>query len=71
MLSRRTKRKTLAGDYVDFDVILTEVTTNTGEVPLATKDSGSGPKRRNVGDIGSWLQAWSAYAATVLPADPA
>ena len=71
MLSRRTKRKILAGDYVDSDVILTEVTTNTGGVPMATKASVSGPKHRNVRDIGLWLQAWSAYAATVLLADPA
>ena len=28
MLSRRTKRKILAGEYVDFDTILTKVTTN-------------------------------------------
>ena len=71
MLSRTTKRKTLAGDYVDFDVIRTEVTTNTGEVLMATKNSGSGSNRRNVRDIGSWLQAWAAYASTVLLADPA
>ena len=71
MLSRRTKRKILAVDYVDFDVILTEVTTNTGGVSIGTKASVSSPKRRNVRNIGSWLQAWSAYAATVLLADPA
>ena len=65
MLSRRTKRKILASDYVDFDVILTEVTTNTGGVPMAMKASVSGPKCRNVRDIGLWLQAWSAYAATL------
>ena len=71
MLPRRTKRKILAGDYNDFDVILTEVTTNSGGVPMATKASVSGPNRRTVRDIGSWLQVWSAYAATVLLADPA
>ena len=69
MLSRRTKRKILAGEYVDFDTIL-EVTTNTGGTPMAMKASVSGPKCRHVCDIGSWLQAWSAYAATVLLADP-
>ena len=70
MLFRRTKRKILAGEYVDFDTILTEVTTNKGGVPMAMKASVSGPKHRHVCDIGLWLQAWSAYAATVLLADP-
>ena len=69
MLSRRTKRKILAGEYVCFDTILTEVTTNTGGVTVATKASVSGPKRRLVCDISSLLQAWSAYVATVLLAD--
>ena len=30
----------------------------------------SGPKRRHVCNIDSWLQAWSAYTATVLLVDP-
>ena len=55
MVPRSTKRKILAGEYVDFDTILTEVTSNTGGVPMATKTSVSGPKRRHVRDIGSWL----------------
>ena len=70
MLSRRTKRKIIAGEYVDFDTTLTEVTTNTGESPMAMKASVSGPKCRHVCDIDSWLQAWSAYVATVFLADP-
>ena len=70
MLSRRTKKKILAGEYVDFDIILTDVMTNTGGDPMATKALVSGPKCRHVPNIDSWLQAWSAYAATVLLADP-
>ena len=70
MLSRRTKRKILAGEYVDFDIILTDVMTNTGGDSMATKASVSGLKCRHVPDIDSWLQAWSAYAATVLLVDP-
>ena len=66
MLSRRTKRKILAGEDVDFDTILTEVTTN-----MATKGSVSGPQHRHIHDIGSWLQAWSSYMTAVLLADPA
>ena len=37
MLSRRTKRKILAGEYVDLDTILTEVTTNMEESPWQQK----------------------------------
>ena len=33
MLSRRTKRKILAGEYDDFDTILTEVPTNIAGSP--------------------------------------
>ena len=33
MLSRRTKRKILAGEYDDFDTILTEVPTNKAGSP--------------------------------------
>ena len=33
MLSRRTKRKILAGEYDDFDTILTEVPTNIARSP--------------------------------------
>ena len=37
MLSRRTKRKILAGEYVDFDTILTKVTTNMKGSPWQRK----------------------------------
>ena len=47
------QRERLAGEYVNFDTILTEVTTNKGGVPMATKASISGSKRRHVRDISS------------------
>ena len=65
------QRERLAGEYVNFDTILTEVTTNKGGVPMAAKASISGSERRHVRNISSWLQAWFAYAATVLLVDPA
>ena len=69
MLSRRTKRKILADEYVEFYTILTEVTTNKNGVSMATKVSISGLKRRHVRNISSWFQAWSAHMATVLLAN--
>ena len=65
------QRERLAGEYVNFDTILNEVTTNKAGVPMAAKVSVFGSESRHVRDISSWLQAWFAYAATVLLVDPA
>ena len=70
MLMRKTKKKILAGDHVDFDKILSEISSSTGRVHSSSRSSDSSAKRKHVRDIGSWLQAWSAYAATLLAADP-
>ena len=70
MLTRKTKKKILAGDHVDFDKILSEISSSTGGVHSSSRSSDSSAKRKHVRDIRSWLQAWSAYAATLLAADP-
>ena len=70
MLSKKIKKKIFAGDYVDFDTILTEVASKRSRVPVSEKSSDARARKRVVRDIGSWLQAWSAFAATLLETDP-
>ena len=59
----------LAGEYVNFDPIFTEVTANKGGVPMATKVLIFSSKCRHARYISWWLQAWFAYAVTVLLED--
>ena len=48
----------------------TEVASNKSRVPVSKKSSDARARKRVVRVIGSWFQAWSAFAANLLNTDP-